>query len=64
METCEYGATGKPVKDCERYKTLQAGNERLKAKTKRLKRKVEIWQKKHDKLLKVLERTLKANDAD
>ncbi len=30
METCEYGATGKPVKDCERYKTLQAENEALK----------------------------------
>ena len=29
MDICEYGATGKPIVDCERYKDLQADNKRL-----------------------------------
>lgn len=34
MDVCEYGATGKPIVDCQRYKQLQAEVERLKEKLK------------------------------
>ncbi len=46
------------------YDKIKTENAKPKAKIKRLKRKVEIWQKKHDKLLKVLEERLKDIDAD
>ena len=29
MKVCEYGATGKPIIDCERYKQLEATNKNL-----------------------------------
>ncbi len=31
MDICEYGASGKPIKDCARYKAIQAENEQLQA---------------------------------
>lgn len=36
MDVCEYGVTGKPIKDCERYKALQAELELLQKKIKEI----------------------------